>query len=113
MRLTHTGRNRDRLAAVEGELLLAQQVREGDNYAGWYIGLGVGFLVVVVVVILVALILMQASRIGRQALDGIERMDEARESSLSIWGIQKINVSLTNIWRSAESVRRILTEGNR
>ncbi len=80
-----------------------------EDYSGWYIGLGVGFTVVVVVVILVALILSQASRIGHQALDGIELMDEAREATLSIWDVQKINVSATSIWRSAERARQVLT----
>ena len=80
-----------------------------EDYAGWYIGLGVGFTVVVVVVILVAMILSQASRIGHQALDGIELMDEAREATLPIWDVQKINVSATAIWRSAETARHVIT----
>ncbi len=93
--------------------LLAQKISEGDPHTGWYVGIGVGFLVVVVVVILVAMILMQASRIGGQALEGIERMDEARESTLAVWEVQKINVSATSIWKSAESARKTLTEGAR
>ncbi len=83
----------------------------GEDYTGWYIGIGVGFLVVIVVVIIVAIILLQAARIGRQALEGIDLMDEARETTLSVWDIQKINTSSTKIWRSAESARRVLTEG--
>jgi hypothetical protein len=80
-----------------------------EDYAGWYIGLGVGFTVVVVVVILVAMILTQASRIGHQALDGIELMDEARESSLSVWDLQLMNVSVSSIWKAAESAREALS----
>jgi hypothetical protein len=80
-----------------------------EDYAGWYVGLGVGFTIVVVVVILVAMILSQASRIGHQALDGIELMDEAREATLPIWDVQKINVSATAIWRSAETAREVLS----
>ena len=80
-----------------------------EDYAGWYLGLGVGFLVVVVVVILVAMILVQASRIGHQALDGIELMDEARESSLSVWDLQLMNVSVSAIWKSLESAREALS----
>jgi len=108
MRLTHSARERDRLALV---VQLAQQSSSGDPlYTGWYVGIGVGFIVVVVVVILVAMILMQASRIGNQALEGIERMDEARESSLAVWDMQQINASFSAIWRSAERARMILTE---
>lgn len=93
--------------------LLAQKISEGDPHTGWYVGIGVGFLVVVIVVILVAMILMQAARIGGQALEGIERMDEARESSLAVWDMRSINASFTAIWKSAESARKILKEGAR
>ena len=64
-------------------------------------------------VILVAMILVQASRIGHQALDGIELMDEAREASLSVWDLQLMNVSVSAIWRSAESARQALTGARR
>lgn len=70
--------------------------------------MAVGFAVVVVVVILVAMILVQASRIGHQALDGIELMDEARESSLSVWDLQLMNVTASAIWKSLESARLVL-----
>ena len=91
-------------------MVLAQQITQGDEHTGWYLGLGVGFVVVVVVVILVSMILMQAQRIVHQALDGIELMDQAREASLHVWEMQNINHSATRIWRSAEAARKILTE---
>ena len=65
------------------------------------------------VVILVAMILVQASRIGHQALDGIELMDEAREASLSVWDLQLMNTSVSSIWRSAETARQTLTGSRR
>ncbi|MDQ3591651.1 MAG: hypothetical protein M3386_01960 [Actinomycetota bacterium] len=91
---------------------VAQQVQglPTESHSGAYIGLIIGFAIVVVVVILVATILMFAARIGDQAQDGIVRMDEARESTLPIWELQKLNTSVTGIWRSAESVRHILEE---
>ncbi|MGI8946123.1 MAG: hypothetical protein ACR2GL_07800 [Thermoleophilaceae bacterium] len=61
------------------------------------------------VVILVGMILMQASRIGHQALDGIDLMHEARSSSLPVWDLQLVNGSITTIWRSAERARKTLT----
>ena len=84
-----------------------------ESYTGWYVGLGIGFLIVVVVVILVATILSQASRIGHQALDGIAEMDQAREGSLSIWDLQEINQSASGLWRAAEAARQIMTERTR
>lgn len=93
-------------------LVLAQTVPDeltkSPDYTGWYIGLGIGFAVVVVVVILVATILTLASRIGAQARAGIEKMDEARESTLAVWEIQKLNSSATAIWKAAERARMIL-----
>ncbi len=85
----------------------------GETYTGWYIGLTVGFIIVTVVVILVGMILMQASRIGSQALDGIDLMDEARENTLPVWDLQLVNGSATSIWKSAERARKTLTEGTR
>jgi hypothetical protein len=91
-------------------LLLAQSTEVGRSteHAGWYIGLGIGFLIVAVVVVLVATILTLASRIGSQARTGIEAMDEARGATLPVWEIQKINSSATAIWRAAESARKLL-----
>ncbi len=98
-------------------LVLAQETVPDDltksaDYTGWYIGLGIGFAVVVIVVVLVATILTLASRIGAQARAGIEKMDEARESTLAVWEIQKLNSSATAIWKAAERARLIL-EGTR
>jgi hypothetical protein len=86
-------------------------VNAAETYTGWYVGLGVGFTIVVVVVILVGMILSQASRIGHQALDGIELMDEARDASLPVWDLQLVNVSATSIWKAAERARKTLTGG--
>ena len=80
-----------------------------DSYTGWYIGIAIGFLIVTVVVILVGMILSQASRIGHQALDGIELMDEAREASLCVWDLQVMNTQVSSIWRNAENARQLIT----
>ena len=91
-------------------MFLAQQsdVGKSAEQVGGYVGLGIGFLIVVVVVILVATILTLAARIGSQARQGIEAMDEARAATLPVWEIQKVNTSITAIWRAAESARRLL-----
>jgi hypothetical protein len=92
-------------------MLLAQQaevVGTSAEYVGWYVGLGIGFVVVSAVVVLVAMILTLASRIGAQARIGIEAMDEARAATLPVWEIQTINSSTTAIWRAAESARKLL-----
>lgn len=76
----------------------------------WYIGIGIGFMVVVVVVIIAAVILTEAAKIGAQAREGIDLMDEARIATLPVWEVQKTNVFLTRIWRSAEAARGALEQ---
>lgn len=88
-------------------MVLAEKV---PTHGNWYAGLGVGFAVVAAVVVLVAAILMYAARIADQALDGIERMDEARITTLPIWKLQETNTSVTGLWKGAESARRLLGE---
>ncbi len=82
-----------------------------EGYTGWYVGIMIGFIIVTVVVILVGMILSQASRIGHQALDGIELMDEARVNTLPVWDLQLANGAITQIWRSAETARKVITGG--
>lgn len=90
--------------------LLAQEGEVGRSaeYVGWYVGLGIGFVIVAIVVVLVASILTSAARIGSQARAGIESMDEAREATVAVWEIQQLNSSATAIWRAAERARGIL-----
>lgn len=89
-------------------LLAQEEVTRSTEYAGWYVGLGIGFTIVAVVVVLVALILTLAARIGNQARIGIEAMEQARAATSSVWEIQKLNSSTTAIWRAAEAARRLL-----
>lgn len=76
--------------------------------SGWYIGIAIGFAIVVVVVVIVATILALAARIGTQAREGIDAMEQARIATLPVWEVQKTNVALTGIWRAAESAREAL-----
>ncbi len=85
---------------------------QDPTFAGWWTGIGIGFIVVVVVVILVAFILTYASRILDQAITGIGAMDMARSNTDPVWGLQDINVSSTKIWRSAEKARHLLEGGS-
>ena len=78
------------------------------SFTGWWISISIGFTVVVVVVILVAMILTYAARILDQAQTGIAAMDMARANTDTVWGMQDINVSATQIWRSAEKARMLL-----
>jgi hypothetical protein len=85
-------------------------VQQDPTFTGWWAGIGIGFTVVVVVVILVAMILTYAARIRDQAEVGIGAMDMARSNTDPVWDLQEINVSATQIWRSAENARKLLEE---
>lgn len=91
-------------------MVLAQQGEVGVSaeYVGWYVGLGIGFVVVVAVVVLVAIILTVADRIGTQARTGVEAVDEARVTTLAVWEVPKINASAVAILRAAEAARKHL-----
>jgi uncharacterized membrane protein YedE/YeeE len=76
----------------------------------WYIGIGIGFAIVVVVVIVAATILALAGRIGQQAREGIELMEEAKGLTQPVWEVQKTNALLTVIWKAAEAARESLEQ---
>jgi hypothetical protein len=78
---------------------------------GWYIGLGIGFAIIVVVVILVGAILTLARRIGVQAREAIDGLDEARVTTLPLWDLRDTNRSLQAILDAARRARTILREG--
>lgn len=88
------------------------ELATAGNTHWWWVGIGIGFAVVVVVVIVAASILALASRIGSQAREGIELMDEARHYTQPVWEVQRTNALLTVIWRAAEAARTSL-EGTR
>jgi hypothetical protein len=86
-------------------------VTKDPTYPAWWASISIGFAVVVVVVILVAMILTYAARIRDQAQQGIGAMDIARSNTNAVWQIQSINVSASEIWRSAEKARHLLEGG--
>ena len=71
----------------------------------WWVGIGIGFAIVVIVVIVASTILALAGRIGQQAREGIQLMDEARFATVPVWEVHRTNALLTAIWRAAESAR--------
>jgi hypothetical protein len=82
------------------------------SLTGWYVGYVIALVVIVVVVILVAIILGLARRIGVQAMDAVEGLDEARINTLALWDVDKINGGVRSIIGSAEEARAAL-EGER
>jgi hypothetical protein len=81
------------------------------SLTGWYVGYVIASVVIAIVVILVAMILALARRIGVQADQITNALDEARINTLPLWDIDKINGSVRSITRSAQEARAILGGG--
>ncbi|HEV2766479.1 MAG TPA: hypothetical protein VGV63_02075, partial [Acidimicrobiales bacterium] len=65
-------------------------------------GFVIALVVITVVVLLVAIILGLARRIGVQAMDAVEGLDQARINTLALWDVDKINGGVRSIIGSAE-----------
>ena len=75
---------------------------------GWYVGYAIAAVIITLVVILVGAILALARRIGVQAREVTEALDEARINTLPLWELDKVNTSVRSITRSAEQARQVL-----
>ncbi len=78
----------------------------GADTTSWYIGLGLGAIVVVVAVIIVGTILVLADRIARQAETASEAVEAVRAQTDQLGGIAKINDSGVRILRAARALRK-------
>lgn len=75
---------------------------------GWYVGYVIAAVVITIVVILVGIILALARRIGVQALNITDALDEARINTLPLWEVDKVNSGVRSIIKSAQSARQVL-----
>ena len=78
----------------------------GADTTSWYIGLGLGAIVVVVAVIIVGTILMLANRIAGQAETANEAVETLRSQTDGLSGIAKVNDSGVRILRAARALRK-------
>jgi hypothetical protein len=78
----------------------------GADTTSWYIGLGLGAIVVVVAVIIVGTILMLANRIAGQAEAANEAVETLRSQTDGLNGIAKVNDSGVRILHAARALRK-------
>ena len=78
----------------------------GADTTSWYIGLGLGAIVVVVAVIIVGTILMLANRIAGQAETANEAVETLRSQTDGLSGIAQVNDSGVRILHAARALRK-------
>jgi hypothetical protein len=78
----------------------------GADTTSWYIGLGLGAIVVVVAVIIVSTILVLANRIAGQAETASEAVETLRSQTDGLSGVADVNDSGVRILHSARALRK-------
>jgi hypothetical protein len=78
----------------------------GADTTSWYIGLGLGGVVVIVAVIIVVTILVLAKRIAEQAKTANEAVDVIKDQTDELDGVARINDSGMRILHSARALRK-------
>jgi len=78
----------------------------GADTTSWYIGLGLGAVVVVVAVIIVGTILILANRIAGQAEAARDAAETLRSQTDGLSGVAKVNDSGVRILHAARAVRK-------
>lgn len=89
------------------DLLLAQAGAD-PSLGGWYVGFGIGALVVVIVVLVVGSILHSANRIAEQAEMATEALRTAHENTLPLWEVAAINRATGGILEATRTARHTL-----
>lgn len=79
------------------------------EYAGWWIGLSLGFLAVVILVAVVGIVLTLASRIADNAHAATAALPLVRDQTDALQDVGRVNESAISILRSARAARKALT----
>ena len=74
---------------------------------GWYVGLGLGIVVILVAALIVIEIVRLARKIAGQAQTAVDGVDMVRQQTESLSGISRINDSGVRILHSARALRKV------
>lgn len=74
---------------------------------GWYVGLGLGIVVILVAALIVIEIVRLAQKIAGQAQTAVDGVDLVRQQTDALSGISRINDSGARILRSARALRKV------
>ena len=74
---------------------------------GWYVGLGLGIVVIAVAALIVIEIVRLARKIADQADTSVQGVDLVRQHTDALSGINRINDSGVRILHSARALRKV------
>src|SRR4051794_210457 len=74
---------------------------------GWYVGLGLGIVVIAVAALIVIEIVRLAQRIARQADGAVQGVEQVHRQTDALSGIARINDSGVRILHSARALRKV------
>jgi Sec-independent protein translocase protein TatA len=79
----------------------------------WLVGFVVGGAVVLIVVVVLLLMILGARRIVTHASTILERLEEARDNTHGLWGVEQVNRNAERIVEGAAQARESLAGGER
>ena len=77
---------------------------EATLFNNFYVGLGIAIVIILAAAILLILVWLAARRILRLATAALGLVEQIKENTNSIWGLQTTNEVATNILEGAEAI---------
>lgn len=87
-------------------------VSAATNMTGWWVGYGIGALVVLIVVVVVVAIIVTARRIGDVAEDGTRSLLLTRDRTEVLWQVATTNSVANDLLEGATKAREALGGGS-
>ncbi len=73
-------------------------------YQSWYLWLGIGAVVIVAAAALLIMVIMAAKRILNLAIAALGLVEQIKDNTTSIWGLQQTNETATSILEDAKNI---------
>ena len=78
---------------------------------GWWVGLGIGLVVVLVVAAVLVTLIVLARRITAQTVLAVEALEAAEENTRPLWAVTTTNQEVVAVLEGAQLARRALEAG--
>ncbi len=87
-------------------------ISAATDMTGWWVGYGIGALVVLIVVVVVVAIILTARKIGDVAEDATQSLAQTRDRTEVLWQVATTNSVAADLLRGATEARHALGGGN-